>query len=207
MDLSRFRRNLAPLARIRDRGALRRQLRDTADDLIVRTLDGAQRALDRLRRAHAEVQSRRDSRAHSERASASAIARASDVRASGPELRIEVAPTPPSPDTVREWLRALAHDASCAMPSGDHAACAAATRLGTVARPPVEIVRALEETITAATRPSCVRRAAIAALAQIGSQDARTALRRMAGVTAERVAWDADAIERDLLDRLRTALA
>ena len=68
-----------------------------------------------------------------------------------------------------------------------------------------ELARALEETVTAAGRPACLRVAAVEALMALGTPPARRALGRMTAVTRRRVRWEGSSGDLSLLALLSSA--
>jgi len=111
------------------------------------------------------------------------------------------------PVTTRELLRRLRTDRGCVgVPPRRHLACRAALDLA--GREPEEpaVLGALEETVTAAARPACVRSAGVTGLARVGTAEAHRALRRMHQVTRRRSEWEGRASDRALAAEIDTVL-
>lgn len=111
------------------------------------------------------------------------------------------------PPTERELLRRLRSDRGChGAPPRRHLACRAARELGRREPAHPGIVRALEETITAAGRPECVRNAGVEGLVAVRTPEARRALERMRQVTRRRAEWEGRPDDRELRRLLDGAL-
>lgn len=114
--------------------------------------------------------------------------------------------------TARELLRRLRTDRGCVGdPPRRHLGCRAALELGRREPDDPAVLAALEETVTAAARPACVRSAGVRALGFAGSDEARRALARMRQVTRRRAEWERRngdrALGAEIDDALRAASA
>ncbi len=105
-----------------------------------------------------------------------------------------------------ELLRRLRTDRGCVGPvPRRHLACGAARELVRRGARGAPVLAALEESVTAAGRPACVREAAVEALAEWGGPESRRALARMRSVLRRRLAWDG-AGDRSLARRIDEVL-
>ena len=107
--------------------------------------------------------------------------------------------------TIADLLRRLRTDRGCVGPRPRrHLACAAASELGRRGATTGDVVHALEETVTLAARPACVRTAAIETLCAWQPTHGRRALARMHAVMRRRVEWEGG--DRPLVRRMTDAL-
>ncbi len=123
------------------------------------------------------------------------------------------APEPLAPADVQDvqpdvatLLRTLRQDVGCATRADEsHRACRAATKLSTFIDRDA-VLEALEETVTQARRPHCVRTSAIDTLGQAKTGRAGRAVGRMIGVARGRLAWTGSRVDREVLALLLRAL-
>lgn len=101
---------------------------------------------------------------------------------------------------VSVLLDTLRRDVGCSRSTTPktHEACRAAERLADFVDTQA-VLSALEETVTAAARPGCVRISAVGALGRASRGAARRALERMLGVARSRAAWTSASTDRDLV--------
>ncbi len=146
-----------------------------------------------------------------------------DLVAMSPVIRvIEPAAAPPRPAVLFEapdarereerapdvatLLSTLRRDVGCTTKANaTHEACRAAETLGDLLDRDA-VLEALEETVTAARRPDCVRRASARALGRSSRAAARSALLRMLAVARGRAEWSGSRTEKDLVALLLRTL-
>ncbi|MBW2462082.1 MAG: hypothetical protein JRH11_10585 [Deltaproteobacteria bacterium] len=109
-------------------------------------------------------------------------------------------------EVVVTLLRTLRQDVGCTTRTDpSHGACKAATKLS----PFIDrdtVLEALEETVTQARRPHCVRTSSIHTLGQAKTGRANRAVARMVGVARGRLAWTGSRLDREVLALLLRAL-
>ncbi|RLB50732.1 MAG: hypothetical protein DRJ42_18225 [Deltaproteobacteria bacterium] len=109
-------------------------------------------------------------------------------------------------EVVVTLLRTLRQDVGCTTRADEsHRACRAATKLSTFIDRDA-VLEALEETVTQARRPHCVRTSAIDTLGQAKTGRAGRAIARMVGVARGRLAWTGSRVDREVLALLLRAL-
>lgn len=97
----------------------------------------------------------------------------------------------PADTRVEDLLRRLRTDRGCVGPEPRrHLACAAARELERRGEHAPEVLAALEETLTVAERPACVRRASVAAMCELAPMHGRRALARMRAVAQRRLEFE-----------------
>jgi hypothetical protein len=111
---------------------------------------------------------------------------------------VEEEDAPDAPD-VAALLSTLRRDVGCGdKKDATHEACQAAESLADFVDRDA-VLEALEETVTAANRPSCVRVAGVSALGRSSRAAARAALNRMLAVARGRADWAGKRSDRDLV--------